>query len=209
MFLCPIKYFTIYCFSKILQDNKYNIFIAEIDSNYTYFFFEKMYLNTILHTPVHKSQSLTDLLDGTIQILPHFLTTCKVNLYMSCDTQQAANNGPNWRATRGSKGAKCFAHAKGHYCESFSAKIYPLGTHKTRKSQLPYLETLKKIEGKLKLFLPEKISVLKNPKGDHSNSQNAFLKSKFSQKRSVTLWANKNFLKKSHRVSKNVRSFPQ
>ena len=53
MFLCPIKYFTIYCFSKILQDNKYNIFIAEIDSNNIFIFFEKIYLNTKFHTPVN------------------------------------------------------------------------------------------------------------------------------------------------------------
>ena len=51
MFLCPIKYFTIYCFSKKLQDNKYNIFIAEIESNNIFIFLKKIYLNTIFHTP--------------------------------------------------------------------------------------------------------------------------------------------------------------
>ena len=55
MFLCPIKYFTIYCFSKILQNNIYNIFIAEIESNNIFiFFFEKIYLNTIFHTPARQ-----------------------------------------------------------------------------------------------------------------------------------------------------------
>ena len=35
--------------NKILQDNKYNIFIAEIESNYIFIFLKK-YLNTIFHT---------------------------------------------------------------------------------------------------------------------------------------------------------------
>ena len=38
-------------FPKILQDNKYNIFIAEIDSNNIFIFEKKIYLNTIFHTP--------------------------------------------------------------------------------------------------------------------------------------------------------------
>ena len=44
MLLCPIKHFTTYCFSKILQDNKYNIFIAEIESNKIFIFFWKKYI---------------------------------------------------------------------------------------------------------------------------------------------------------------------
>ena len=74
MFLCPIKCFTIYCFSKILQDNKYNIFIAEIDSNNI--FFEKIYLNAIFHTPGrHMSgnyRSISKIACKITQLLPSY-----------------------------------------------------------------------------------------------------------------------------------------
>ena len=49
MFLGPIKYFTIYCFSKILQDNKYNIFIAEIESNNIFIFLKNIFKYIISH----------------------------------------------------------------------------------------------------------------------------------------------------------------
>ena len=67
--LWPIKYFTINCFSKILQDNKYNTFIAEIESNNIFIFFEKIYLNTIFHTPDHYD---------TYAAKAEFIIKCKV-----------------------------------------------------------------------------------------------------------------------------------
>ena len=53
MFICPIKYFTIYCFSQILEDNKYNTFIAEIESNNIFIFLKNIFKYDISHPLLH------------------------------------------------------------------------------------------------------------------------------------------------------------
>ena len=73
MFLCPIKYFTIYCFSKILQNNKYNIFIAEIESN-NIFFWKNIFKYNISHPCLHVLLvSDTSLFASTLEHLQNIL----------------------------------------------------------------------------------------------------------------------------------------